>query len=180
MLNLQDKERAKDVIVAIIEEAGGVFDNKTNLFKAFFHAHVEFAAHQRGFLTTWPIVKMPNGPGIHNFNTLIGELIADGVLEMQSVQKGGRSAFRFLLTQPSSRPLDLPEGSHRAIQFGVKAVKGKWADTVSDESHNRAWKAAKPGKEINICLDLVDDAEAVELSAEADRVAAAFDLAWPQ
>ncbi len=180
MLTSHDKERAKDVIVAIIEEAGGVFDNKTNLFKAFFHAHVEFARSERGFLTTWPIVKMPNGPGIHDFNTLIGELIVGKALQMESVNKGQHSAFRFRLNQPNTRPADLPDGARRAIQIGVKAVKGKCTGIVSDESHNRAWQAAQNGKEINLCLDLIGDDESAALTTESEKIAAAFDAVWPQ
>ena len=44
-----------------VRQADG-FRIKTNLFKAFYHAHLEFARTQPGYLSNWPIVHMPNGP----------------------------------------------------------------------------------------------------------------------
>lgn len=180
MLTLQDKERAKDVIVAIIEEAGGVLDNKTNLFKAFFHAHLEFARAQRGYLTTWPIVKMPHGPGIEHFDQLIGELLADDVLEIQEVPKGDHTGFRFSLRKPDGRALDLPAGFRHAVQYGVGAVKGKPARTVSRDSHQLAWESAEMGEEMNVYVDLIEVDEFSRLKEASSRIDQIFDAAWPQ
>ena len=92
---MSDKNRAKQIIVEIVRQAGGVLDNKTNLFKAFYRAHLKFAESNPGFLSTWKIVRMPNGPGIHRFEVLLGELIADGYLEVDEVGKAAALHFGF-------------------------------------------------------------------------------------
>ena len=58
-------ELAKQVICAIVEAAGGKLEGQVRLYKAFYYAHLycwENAAE--GVLTDYPIVRMPNGPGI--------------------------------------------------------------------------------------------------------------------
>jgi len=167
-----DKERAKDIILAIIEAAGGTFDNKTNLFKAFFHAHLAYAKDNPGFLSTWPIVRMPHGPGIEHFDQLLGELMAEGCLETKEVSKGQCTAFRFRYLPHSSRTVNLSASELNAVRHGYKSVAGKTASRVSSESHKRAWEAARDGEEMNIYLDTIDDAEAEQ---EADRIARLLD-----
>ncbi|MBP87557.1 MAG: hypothetical protein CMJ64_12665 [Planctomycetaceae bacterium] len=59
-----EKDRAKRIIIEIIRQADGSFERKTNLYKAFYHAHLKYAADNPGYLSKWPIVRMPRGPGI--------------------------------------------------------------------------------------------------------------------
>jgi len=153
-----DKELAKGIILAIIREAGGKLHNKTNLYKAFYYAHLEFARTEPGYLSGWPIVHMPNGPGIDWCDRLLGELVADGLLEIKQVTKGKYAAFLFVAAQVPPR-ISLPEGSSEAIKKAVTLVDGKTAETVSEESHRRAWERTKNGQEMDIYLDLQDDDE---------------------
>ena len=62
-MTVRDKEVAKQVILEIIRQAGGVLNYKTSLFKAFYHAHLHFAETQSGYLSTWPIVACREAPG---------------------------------------------------------------------------------------------------------------------
>ena len=158
---LQDKVRAKRLIVEIICQAGGEFHNKTNLFKAFWMAHLCYAKDIPDYLSFWPIVKMPKGPEIHDFDTLIGELIADGVLEIDEVERGEFSGFIFTLTEKDGSVEALPDNEISAILEGVKFVKGKTATNVSDDSHelSRSWNSASFGEELNIYVDLLSETE---------------------
>ncbi|HEX3657365.1 MAG TPA: hypothetical protein VHV55_16365 [Pirellulales bacterium] len=173
----KDKDKAKQVIVEIIRAAGGTFDNKTNLFKAFYHAHLHFAEHQRSFLSTWPIVHMPNGPGIDSFDRLLGEMLAAGVLETRQTGCEPYRSFQFAVKNDHCFA-ELPTGSAEAIAAGVAAVDGRTAAEVSQESHRRAWHQTANGEEMNIYLDLIPDAEYDRFENDARDVAAAIRKAW--
>jgi hypothetical protein len=155
MVKQMDKERAKKIIVEIIRAAGGRFTNKTNLFKAFYHAHLKYAELRPDVLSDWPIIRMPRGPAIDRFGELLGELMADGVVDLDSVEKGACEAFEFTLTGVEIP--DAPALSNcalKAIHAGVEEVRGKSAAQVSEESHRQSWEEARDGKEMNIYLDV--------------------------
>jgi hypothetical protein len=155
-----ETKRAKKIIVELVRQAGGQFQNKTNLFKAFWKAHLTYAANNAGYLSNWPIVRMPNGPGIDEFDSLLSEMLADGWLTIGETQVGPYRAMMFSLGQSCPPPSLTPEAIE-AIRAGVAAVDGKTATAVSDESHqkSRVWREAKDGEELDIYLDLMDDAE---------------------
>lgn len=170
-----DKLRAKAIIVEIIRQAGGTLHNKTNLFKAFWRAHVAFAETHLTSLSDWPIVRMPMGPGIDRFDLLLGELMGAGVVETQQVDRGGVTGFVFRLVSDS--PSLLTEDEKEAIRVGVEMVDGKSAAQVSESSHefSRAWRAAADGEELDIFLDAIPEAEHQQLSAAARELSDAFD-----
>lgn len=171
------KERAKLIIAEIIRQAGGELHNKTNLYKAFYHAHLIYAQSQPGYLSTWPIVKMPNGPGIHNGDRLLGELIAEGILSVEEIPVWQYSAFKFELVDPSAIEGKLEPEAVAAIEEAMKTVLGRSAAEVSEESHaqSRTWRDAKLGQELVIYADTVPEAEyqerkrAVEVLVETMR-----------
>lgn len=157
---MNSKERAKLVIVEIIRQAGGVLQNKTNLFKTFYHAHLLYAKKNPGYLSTWPIVKMPNGPGIDRFDLLLGELMTQGVLHSEEVRAGNYQAFKFTLTEHAFEGrLDVDAIS--AIAEAYQTVEGKSAHQVSYESHlhSRTWREADYGDELVIYCDPIPDEE---------------------
>jgi hypothetical protein len=161
----RDKDRAKAIIVEIVHQSGGEFQNKTNLYKAFWRAHVEYAKiHLRG-LSRWPIVRMPNGPGIHKYDTLIGELMAEEILAVEEVPSGPYIALRFHLIGTANADA-LGDDEKSAIRTAILAVRGKPASKVSDESHSesRAWLAGEPGDgdEIDVFLDAMSEEEATK------------------
>jgi len=162
-----ETKRAKKIIVELVRQAGGQLQNKTNLFKAFWKAHLAYAANNPGYLSTWPIVRMPNGPGIEDFDYLVSEMLADGWLTIDESQVGPYRAMVFSLG-PACPPPSLPEAAIEAIREGVRAVDSKSATAVSDESHrqSRVWREAKDGEELDIYLDLIDDAERARLEAD--------------
>ena len=175
-----DKERAKQIIVEIIKQADGSLRNKTNLFKAFYHAHLEYAKVNPDYLSTWPIVKMPHGPGIDNSDTLLGELISNGVLKCEQLQAGDFTGFRFALTGEPPAGSPLTARAIEAIRRGVEHVDKKTASEVSEESHDvsRTWRSARIGEELNIYLDLPDDDELNERDRAIRKIAADLGAVW--
>lgn len=154
--NESDQERAKQIIVEIIRQSGGHFDRKTNLFKAFYHAHLKFAESNPGYLSFWPIVRMPYGPGIDNFDSLVGELLLEHAIHISSSAGKGMG---FELTEVGAQRPTLSDDELSAIQYGVEMVEGKTATQVSNESHmaSRSWQNTADGKELDIYQDTISE-----------------------
>lgn len=159
-MNHQEKDRAKAIIVEIIRQAGGTFQKKTNLFKAFWQSHVAYAREHHKDLSNWPIVRMPNGPGIDRFEILLGELMTEGAVEIEEVDFGNnRIGLRFHALPEFS--VDLEPEAVEAIKAGVQYVDGELAVSVSEKSHveSRAWNAARDGHELDVTLDAIPEDE---------------------
>jgi len=167
-LDPRERERAREIIAEIIRQAGGELVNKTNLYKAFYHAHLEYADKNLDYLSTWPIVRMPKGPGIHEADRLLGELVSAGVLVIDELQKGDVTAFRFRLCEQRLHDSPLKAREIAAIRYGVREVAGKTAGRASEDSHeaSRAWREGTDGEELNIYLDRISD-ETVAQEREA-------------
>jgi len=179
-MTVRDKEVAKQIILEIIRQAGGVLNYKTSLFKAFYHAHLRFADTQPGYLSTWPIVRMPRGPGIDRFDILIGELLAEGAVETQQIECGEYEGFQFRLGRATPRRNVLPNGATEAIAYGVQQIAGKSATQVSEESHvvSRAWREAGDGAELNIYTDLLESDEYSDRKQRSSKIAEALREVW--
>ena len=181
MEDREEKERAKQIIVEIVRQAGGVFYNTTNMYKAFYRAHLRFADAQPGYLSAWPIVHMPRGPGIHDFNRLLGELLTEDRIAVEDVQWGENTGSKFRVCEVKADRSLLPKGAVEAIAYGVGQVKGKSATQVTHESHqdSRAWReATQDGEELNIYLDSLSDLEYEEYMSRADGIATQIDAIW--
>ncbi|NQU21548.1 MAG: hypothetical protein HQ567_09710 [Candidatus Nealsonbacteria bacterium] len=172
----QDKNLAKQVIAEIVRQAGGQLDNKTNLFKAFYLAHLIYADRQPGYLTFWPIVRMPRGPGIDRSDVLIGELIAEEVLTVKQLDYGDFHGFRFELTGNCPDAAKLSPEAIEAISLAVKFVDGKSAEEVSDFSHrlSKTWQEAQNGEELNIYVDAIPEDEYRQREARMTEIASIF------
>lgn len=158
-----DRNRACQLILEIVWKAGGTFKNKTNLFKAFWWSHLAFARENPGYLSHWPIVKMPNGPGIHDFDMLLGDLVSSGKLQLEQVESGDFKAFVFKANPEAST---LSNSEIAAITEGIEFVANRTAAEVSEESHSsRAWSNAAVGDELNIYDDLFSEEEHDRVSA---------------
>ena len=172
-----DRELAKQIIVEIIRQAGGSMDLKTAVFKAFYHAHLKFANAQPAYLSAWPIVRMPNGPGIHRFDSLILDLVAEKQVSVDKILCGYHEAYRYQLGPNASECELLPEGAQESIAFGVAHVINKTAAQVSKESHevSRAWRQSNNGQELNIYLDALSDEEYCDYTSRAKELSNILD-----
>lgn len=163
---MSDKHRAKQILLEIIRVAGGRLRNKTNLFKAFYFSHLYYAKESPGYLSDWPIVRMPNGPGIDAAPALLAELVGEGLLEIVNVPMGPFQAQEFRL-KTEELP-DLPLDAFEAIRRGTKLVLGKRARRLSEFTHefSRSWNQAADGEELDIYIDLLSEDEYQKTRAE--------------
>lgn len=161
------KNLAKAVIVEIIRQSGGVLRNKTNLFKAFWKAHVAAASMGRS-LSTYPIVRMPNGPGIDKFDRLMGELMSEGAVVTEMTIVGPYSAFEFRLVAHDAYDDCLTADDVIAIRNGVEFISGKTSAECSEWSHqqSRSWVASKDGDLLDTDLDSIPEDEYERMSAK--------------
>ena len=170
---IREKERAARVVYEIIRQNGGTFENKTNLFKAFWKAHLHYTSKFGGYLTGWPIVRMPRGPGIGDFKMILGELMQEGLVDVEERQVGPYPSFFFAIVDGESPAFSLTPDEIEAIKLGVEETTNKSASRVSHESHvdSRVWREASDGDELNIYLDLLGDEEYEDMRRQANRTA---------
>jgi hypothetical protein len=160
-MNMLDMDRAKQVLVELIRAAGGEWTGKTRLYKAYYLAHLYYAETEPGYLTNWPVVKMPYGPGIESGDELLNELVLSGVLARQHAAVGPYTATSYRLTGKPFAGEALSQQAVRAIEQSVSFVREKGATELSDLTHefSRSWNSAQEGQELNIYLDLIADDE---------------------
>jgi hypothetical protein len=151
------RERAKKVILEILRQAGGQL-GKTKIFKAFWIAHLYYSKKARGYLTDWPIVRMPKGPGIDEGDALLVELLHSGDIKRSYEPRGPFTEINCRLTK-QLRASDLTAAAVRAIKSAVDDVKKHTAGSISEWSHefSRSWNTTPDGEELDIYTDLIPD-----------------------
>lgn len=156
-------EDAKQVICTILAAAGGEFHKKVALYKAFYYAHLFYWQENAGTLTDYPIVRMPQGPGIDDANRLLCELEQEGRIEIQREQYGPFPEYVYLLKEKFV--IDPTDPGYCAVEKAVKWVEGKSAGDLSRETHeySRSWRQAADGQELDIYLDLMEDEEYLQM-----------------
>lgn len=122
------------MIAEIIRQAGGKFTGKTRLYKAFYIAHLLYAEQEPGYLTVWPIVRMPYGPGIDCGDELIAELESGAGVKSWRRRKSGSSSKPSILLTARPRP-NLTQGqtpAKKAVKDAAKPRAGwdrkSWAE----------------------------------------------------
>ena len=172
------RARAKEIIVEIIRQAGGTFEGKLRLYKTFYFAHLYYYEKTGGcILSEWPIVRMPEGPGIDMGDVLIRELIDSGILERSSRPSGPYSEQVFRLLTDRSTSLDAC--AMQAIYESWNFVSKKTAQELSAITHekSRAWKDAENGEELNVYIDTFDDDELEDRRVRCEEARKAIESA---
>jgi hypothetical protein len=167
--NESSRELAKQIILEIVRASGGTFDGATRLYKAFLFAHLYYFRAEQKILSNWPIVHMPNGHGIDDGEDLLLELTQEGKLEITIGQNGPYPESRYKLVGEHHSKLN--PAATRAIKDTARFVADKSGRELSDLVHekSRCYKDGSSGHELNIYLDLIDDAA---LEAEKNRLQA--------
>ena len=127
------------------------------LHVAFYYAHLVYHADQSGYLSTWPIVKLPHGPGIEDEIGLLTEIWNTMLSEIAKYAKGA----------------GLTEVEIASIQWGVDISK-KMAVTVDSP----AWRPASLGEELSIYSDPLPDEEFARRRGSAEATARALARMW--
>ena len=170
-MSIDAKQRAQTLVLELVNRSrNNQFLGKTRLFKAFYLAHLYFARSADTYLTEWPIVHMPMGPGIGKFDVLIRDLVERGDLEVELVDEGPYVEYQFHSgVEPDISVL--PNGAVDAISKSLDYIANKTAGQLSAEAHerSRAWRDAQSGEELNIYIDLLDDDHYMTRIARAQK-----------
>ncbi|KAL8814469.1 MAG: hypothetical protein Q9191_008546 [Dirinaria sp. TL-2023a] len=158
------RQQAKELVCTIIAVTGGELHKKVALFKAFYYAHLFYWQEHQEALTDHPIVRMPQGPGIDDHTSILRELEGEARIEIRREPYGPYQEYVYKLKSPFT--IDPGSPHHTAVERAVKWVQGKSAMELSEEAHDysRSWQIGQDGQELNIYIDLLDDAEYVEMN----------------
>ena len=175
-----DGTKAKQVIVEVVRCAGGKLTGKTKLYKAFYLAHLFYAENAPGYLTDWPIVRMPYGPGVDSGDELLDELRIAGIVERESSTTGPYHTTTYRLTSKKLPGERLPKKALEAVRAAVDFVETKSATELSDltHEHSRSWNNARNGQQLNIYIDQIDDDEFDKRERELDALRRDLVAAW--
>ena len=152
---------------------GGKVPTKSHLFKAFYFAHLYYAIDAPDYLSDWPIVKMPHGPGIDRADVLIRELESQGIIETRPALAGPYPTTEYRLVS-QDMPQVLSAEAVAAIKRAVAYAKPMTAGELSETTHeySRSWnEAARDGDELSIYIDLLDDDDYEARKQRADKLA---------
>jgi len=153
---------AKKVILEILRVSDGEWLGKVKLHKAFYFAHLYYANEHPGFLTDWPIAKLPHGPGIHEEEALIRGMMDEGLLEIELVHEGPYPEYRYRLTEKGRQEgSGIPDDARLAIEQAALYCKDRTAAELSFLTHqrSRSWKEGEMGEILNIYIDTIPDEE---------------------
>jgi hypothetical protein len=167
MRTSHETKRAKKIIVELVRQKGVPFHNKSDLFLAFWRAHLSYAEKNAGYLSNWPMVRTPHGPGIQDFDYLLSELLADAWLATTESQVGDNLTLVISLGS-NCPPPSLTEESIAAIRDGVQG------SAMANFRESRVWREAKDGEELDIYLDLMDSEERDRRESNLAALAAAI------
>jgi hypothetical protein len=161
---------AKDIILEILRQADARFRGKTRLYKTFYFAHLYHYRNGNGLLCDWPIVRMPEGPGIDEGTDLLHELRADGKIELHSETCGPYREVHISLTCDQFSALG--DAEILAIKEAVAHVADRSAAELTNETHehSRSWLKASDGEVLNIYLDVMDDEEYQKSASEIRKL----------
>lgn len=171
------RDNVKRIITGIVQQAGGVLPGKTRLFKAFYIAHLLYWRDHEGTLTTHPMIRMPQGPGIGSERRVFRELEKEGWLHVSKRRVGRHQEFVF----ETAREVQLSDAEADAISQALSGATNVTGKQLSDWSHefSRAWKLCSNGEPLPIYMDLPSDVEMAEVEEHLDRSQAIVDDLFP-
>jgi hypothetical protein len=154
----ENKDRAKQIILQILKQSDDGSLGKTKLFKAFWLAHVLYPKKNPGYLSAWPIVRLPHGPGIDHGDILIRELKESEDVRLSHKASGVHTEIVCMLVKDPATNL-LPKGAVDAIASAYRIVESQTVDQLSEWSHaySRSWNETPNGEELDIYTDHIPD-----------------------
>jgi Protein of unknown function (DUF4065) len=157
-------EAAKDVICELIAASGGVLRGKLRLNKAFYFAHLFYWQEADDVLTSYPVVRLPNGPAVDNLDQLLTELVQVGRIEIKQTPNGPYVENVYHIVDDVDAA-DRHSARVRAIRQAVDLVEGRTAAELSEMTHEHSWswQNTANGRELNIYLDVLSDEQRAEI-----------------
>lgn len=166
---VQSREQAKEILVEIVHQAGAI--SKLKLDKAFWLAHLYYYQMAPGFLSDWPVVRLPHGPGIDRAGALLGELEDEERLTLVKEQRG---PFTEICCRPGKKAAAgiLSELARQAIGQAVTFVKPLSPADLGEmrNQFSRSWNTTPDGEELDIYTDLQSDEDFENERRQADEM----------
>lgn len=171
---MADREEAKRLILKIVAVAGGQLEAMSRLNKAFYATHLFYWQEQGKLLSDYPVVKLPNGPGIDDFEALVAELEAENKLVVVLGEKGPYKQTTLVLK--AAVEINPQDPEFVAIRKAIRWVKSHTTRQLSDITHEQPSYQGQPriGYEQAIYLDAVSEEEYEGIRAACARVDDAF------
>lgn len=178
---IANRERAKALLVALVRECPqGAPILRTQLYKGYYFSLL-MCMHALGAeLVDWPVVKMPQGPGVESGEELLGELCAEGVLVMSNESVGPFRGFGYRIADVDAADRyadEFSEPETQAIRDACAYAHSKTAADLTNTTHelSRSWKACEMGHALPIFADLLLDDEPVEeMKSRLEKIADEF------
>jgi len=156
------REKAKAILAKIVESAGGSFNGKTRLYKAFYVAHLLHFRDRHGVLSDYPIVRMPRGPALDAGDVLLSELQAEGFIRLGQRPVGPYMEDVFTLARPAE---PLTSAEHESVRRAVEWIGDRPATELSEWTHefSNTWEDTPNGRQMNIYADLLSESEYAQM-----------------
>jgi hypothetical protein len=159
---MNSREKAKTILAGIIQTAGGSFNGKTRLYKAFYVAHLLHFRNHHGVLSDYPVIRMPRGPAVEKGDALLLELRDQGNLLLSQRPVGPYVEEVFTLIKPYA---ELAPADVDSVRRAVEWIGDKPATELSEWTHefSNTWADTPNGTQMNIYADLLSELEYSEL-----------------
>lgn len=167
-------EQAQAVILAIVSAAGGTWNGRVRLCKAYWWSHVLHARKTGALISEHPISRLPMGPAPTSAPMLLRGLEAAGLLSVTPGDKVQKIAERLEIADADgARSIiarTLTPRAQETIREAVRDLDGKTGTQASDWSHDESveWQRLPNGSVIDVFTDAVgsvlDDPSPEELA----------------
>jgi hypothetical protein len=156
-----DAEAARGVIVEILRQQLDQKESRLSrddINHVFWLAHLHFARENRGFLTTWPILRIADGVEVFKVDAILTELVDDGLVEVEVIDAGPIPLSRYTCTAAGAARR-LPDPASAAVSQALASMKDLCCRGYFRRhgSVSRAWRTTPEGEEMNIYIDLIPD-----------------------
>lgn len=161
----QVRAAAKDLIMDLLAVSpGGEIERAVRLNKAFYFAHLWYWKLGDGVLTSYPIVRITEGPVPDQYKLLIKELEEEGKIAVSRRPVGPYTADVFTLIE--HRKVDGDPARVESIRRAVEYCNEHSATQLSDMIHewSKSWQNTAQGYEMDIYADLLSDMEQNEIA----------------
>jgi len=174
---MESREKAKIILASIIHTAGGSFNGKTRLYKAFYVAHLLHFRDHQGVLSDHAIIRMPRGPAIDSGDSLLRELRDEGILVLGQRPVGPYLEEVFVLAKPFE---SLPASEADSVRRAVEWIGDKPATELSEWTHefSHTWADTPNGSPMNIYADLLSELEYAELKQRHQQAGGLVDAVF--
>lgn len=170
-----DDRRAMAILRAILSESRGQqLHGKVRLFKNFYYAHVYHWRDAVEPLSSYPIIKLPRGPGIGDFGRLDAMMRESGVWQVSQEAIGPHIGWLYTLADGGQDLPELGPAARNSIRSAVRFTEDKTAAELSELTHEFCydWPRVRLGELLDVSRDVYEASEVDAMIEVGDQVLA--------